>query len=160
MWHRATSGQRTRVVDDQTGRPTYTVDLARATWGLLTGGRADGQTGRRAARDSTRQPEAACGGLWQPRAVWGSLGQQGAEIVHMANSGTATWYDVAKRVFEAAGRLELLEPCSSAEYLSPARRPAWSVLSTEKYEELVGGPLPPWEDAIDRFLDELQSGSG
>ncbi len=78
----------------------------------------------------------------------------------MANSGTATWYDVAKRVFEAAGRPELLEPGTSAKYPTPARRPAWSVLSTEKYEKLVGGPLPPWEDAIDRFLEELQSGAG
>ncbi len=153
MWKRATSGEATRVVDDQTGRPTYTVDLARATWGwgLLTGGRADGKTG------STGQQGTAWGGLEQPGAVWRSLGQQGAEIVHMANSGTATWYDVAKRVFEAAGRPELLEPCSSAEYPTPARRPAWSVLATEKYEEIVGEPLPAWEDAIDRFLVELQN---
>ncbi|MCH7892629.1 MAG: sugar nucleotide-binding protein, partial [Gemmatimonadetes bacterium] len=127
-WQRATSGETTRVVDDQTGRPTYTVDLARATWGSLE----------------------------QPEAIWGNLGQPGAEIVHMANGGTATWYDVAKRVFEAAGRPELLEPCSSAEYPTPARRPAWSVLGTEKYEEIVGEPLPAWEHAIDRFLVELQ----
>ncbi len=152
MWKRATSGEATRVVDDQTGRPTYTVDLARASWGwgLLTGGRADGKTG------STGQQGTAWGGLWQPGAVWGSLGRPGAEIVHMANSGTATWYDVAKRVFEAAGRPELLEPCSSAEYPTTARRPAWSVLATKKYEEIVGEPLPAWEDAIDRFLVELQ----
>ncbi len=153
MWKRATSGEATRAVDDQTGRPTYTVDLARATWGwgLLADGRADGKTG------STGQQGTAWGGLEQPGAVWGRPGQQGAEIVHMANSGTATWYDVAKRVFEAAGRPELLEPCSSAEYPTPARRPAWSVLATKKYEEIVGEPLPAWEDAIDRFLVELQN---
>ena len=131
MWKRATSGEATRVVDDQTGRPTYTVDLARATWGSLG----------------------------QPEAIWGNPGQLGAEIVHIANGGTATWYDVAKRVFEAAGRPELLEPCSSAEYPTPARRPAWSVLGTEKYEQIVGEPLPAWEHAIDRFLVELQDGA-
>ena len=129
MWKRATSGEATRVVDDQTGRPTYTVDLARATWGSLG----------------------------QPDAIWGNLGQSGAEIMHIANGGTATWYDVAKRVFEAVGRPELLEPCSSAEYPTPARRPAWSVLGTEKYEAIVGEPLPAWEHAIDRFLVELQN---
>ena len=79
--------------------------------------------------------------------------------MHMANSGTATWYDVAKRVFEAAGRPELLEPCSSAEYPTPARRPAWSVLSTERYEATAGEPLPRWGDALDRFLRELQEES-
>ena len=131
MWKRATSGEATRVVDDQTGRPTYTVDLARATWG----------------------------GLGQPEAAWSNLWQPGAEIVHIANGGTATWHDVAKRVFEAAGRPELLEPCSSAEYPTPARRPAWSVLGTEKYEQIVGEPLPAWEHAIDRFLVELQDGA-
>ncbi len=156
MWKRATSGEATRVVDDQTGRPTYTVDLARATWGLLTGGRAVGQTG---IRDSKEQPGAVWGSLRQPEAAWGSLGQPGAEIVHVANHGTATWYDVAKRVFEAAGRPELLEPCSSAEYPTPARRPAWSVLSTERYEARAGEPLPRWGDALDRFLRELQEES-
>ncbi len=159
MWQRATSGEATRVVDDQTGRPTYTVDLARATWGwgLLTGGRADGKRVRREAQSSLEQPGAAWGDLSQPGAVWGSLGQQGAEIVHMANSGTATWYDVAKRVCEAAGRPELLKPCTTAEYPTPARRPAWSVLSTERYEELIGESMPAWEDAVDRFLVELRS---
>jgi len=151
MWKRATRGEATRVVDDQTGRPTYTVDLARATWELLTGGGANGKTG------STGQQGTAWGGSEQPGAVWDSLERPGVEIVHMASSGTATWYDVAKRVFEAAGRPELLEPCTTPEYPTPARRPAWSVLSTKKYEGIVGEPLPAWEHAIDRFLVELQN---
>lgn len=35
MWQRARNGQPTRVVNDQFGSPTSTVDLARATWGLI-----------------------------------------------------------------------------------------------------------------------------
>ena len=58
MLKRATSGEATRVVDDQTGRPTYTVDLGRAAWGRLVvlvfvrlGGRGPaGQPGASQAR--------------------------------------------------------------------------------------------------------------
>ncbi len=90
MWKRATSGEATRVVDDQTGRPTYTVDLARATWGWgpLTGGRADGKT------RSTGQQGTAWGGLEQSRAVWGSLGGLGQRLCTWPTTGRqhgTTW---------------------------------------------------------------------
>lgn len=123
MWERTTKGVRTRVVNDQVGRPTYTIDLARATWRLLVGeGVGRGESG----------------------------------ILHIANSRTSTWYDVAKRIFKAARAESLLEPCTTGDYPTPARRPAWSVLDTSRYERLGGSPLPPWEDAVDRFLAELQ----
>jgi dTDP-4-dehydrorhamnose reductase len=128
MWDRATRGEPTRVVADQTGRPTYSVDLARATWQLL-------------------QPDA----LAQHGA-----GDSTATVVHIANTGTATWYDVAAHIFQAAGAIDLVTPCTSAEYPTPARRPTWSVLDTGRYDAMHG-PLPPWADAIDRFLGELQN---
>lgn len=117
MWERATTRAPSRVVSDQTGRPTYSVDLARATWTLS----ARGLTG----------------------------------VMHVANAGVATWYDVAKRVYAACGADQLVQPCSTAQFPLPAKRPARSVLSTARSEQVLGGPLPPWEEAIDRFVAEI-----
>jgi len=119
MLGRAVRGQPTRVVADQTGSPTYSVDLARATWTLLA---ADG-----------------------------------VGLFHVANAGATTWHELARRVFAAAGRPELLSPCTTADYPTPARRPSYSVLDTSRYEELAGAPLPSWEDAVDRFLADLRA---
>lgn len=126
MWQRASEGKATRVVNDQTGRPTYTVDLARAVWAIV--GQRTRDTGPRAA-------------------IW-----------HIANTGETTWHQVATRVFQAAGVPELLSPCTTAEYPTPARRPAYSVLDTSKHDTRAEAPLPRWENALDRFLAELRHG--
>jgi dTDP-4-dehydrorhamnose reductase len=125
MWERATGGHPTRVVRDQVGRPTYTVDLARATWQM-------------ACQEAT-------------------LPARPGEVLHVANHGHATWYDVALRVFRGAGASDLVTPCSTADYPTPARRPAYSVLDTSRHEAMVGSTLPRWEDAVDRFLVELRN---
>jgi dTDP-4-dehydrorhamnose reductase len=118
MWDRALAGQSTRVVDDQLGRPSYTKDIADATWMLLE---------RRAAG-----------------------------VVHVTNDGEpATWYALARRVFMRAGVASLLSPCASEEYPTPAKRPAYSVLGTERLNGLLSRSLPSWHDALDRFLDEI-----
>lgn len=119
MWGRASARIPTRVVADQRGRPTYTPDLAVATWQLIA--------------------------------------QRAHGIVHVTNGGApATWYDVAREVFERAGAESLLSACTSAEYPTAARRPAYSVLSTDLFERLAP-PLPDWRNALDRFLDGLTS---
>lgn len=124
MWERARKRLATRVVNDQVGRPTYTADLARATWHLLAG---------------------------QPGAP---LGERPC-LLHVANQGQATWYELARHVFAAAGVPELLQPCTTADYPTPAARPAYSVLDTSAYERLTGRSLPHWEDAVERFLAQL-----
>lgn len=116
MTARARARQETRVVDDQTGRLTYTRDLATVIWRLM-------QTGAE--------------GTW-----------------HAANSGEITWYDVARWIFERQGVPHLLTPCTTADYPTPAKRPAYSVLDTSKLERLLGGPLPSWKDALERFAEE------
>jgi len=37
----------------------------------------------------------------------------------------------------------------------PAKRPARAVLSTARSEQALGGPLPRWQDALDRFIVEI-----
>ena len=119
MWQRAMARTPSRVVSDQVGRPTYSADLARATWTL-------------AAREV-------------------------AGVLHVANAGVATWYDVARRVYAACDADQLLQPCSTLEFPAPAKRPARAVLDTARAEQALGGPLPRWEEAIDRFLAGVQS---
>ena len=119
MWDRANAGQPTRVVDDQVGRPTYTVDLAAAAWSLIESG-ASG-------------------------------------VFHVTNAGPPiSWFALATRIFEAAGRAELLSPCGTEDYPTPARRPTYSALDTTKLA-VAGLNLPPWQDAVDRFLGEVRT---
>jgi len=118
MRDRAVAGLPSRVVSDQTGRPTYSLDLARATWKLIA--------------------------------------LKASGVMHVANTGVATWYDVARRVYSTFGAEHLVEPCSTADFPTPAKRPAWSVLSTTRVERALDGPLPPWDDAIDRFLGQIK----
>ena len=119
MWERALARAATRVVSDQFGRPTYTHDLAGASWRMLLAG----ATG----------------------------------VYHVANAGEASWFEVAARVFRFAGADDVLAPCSSAEYPTPARRPAYSVLDTTRAAHDHGIVLPPWDDALTRFLEVLSS---
>jgi dTDP-4-dehydrorhamnose reductase len=122
MWERATAGLSTRVVSDQFGRPTYTRDLAVATWQLVE---------RRASG-----------------------------IVHVTNGGAATtWLELARQVFVRAGAESLLSPCATEDYPTPARRPAYSVLGTDRLERILPAPLPEWRDGLERFLDELSDTS-
>lgn len=77
-------------------------------------------------------------------------------LVHVANSGTASWFDVADAVFTFAGARSLLTPCRTADYPTKARRPTFSVLDTSRLEALLGMRLPPWREALQRLLEEFE----
>jgi dTDP-4-dehydrorhamnose reductase len=73
-------------------------------------------------------------------------------IVHVTNRGATTWYDLAVAIAGRIGAAAPIAPVSSARFARPARRPAHSVLSGERYRALVGEPLPPWEEALQHYL--------
>ena len=113
-----------RVVDDQHGRPTLAADIAALCLG--------------AAR----------------RDMAGDTSLQG--LFHLAGADDATWADVAEHVFEdterRTGRRPALERITTADYPTPARRPANSRLDTTKLQRAADWTPRPWRETVDICL--------
>ena len=69
-------------------------------------------------------------------------------FLHVAGTGACSWYEFARAIFDRAGVDIDLQPCGTAEFPRPARRPANSALASER-----GAPeLPAWQDGLDAYL--------
>jgi dTDP-4-dehydrorhamnose reductase len=116
-----------RVVADQRGCPTSAADLAAALLAIAL----------RLARD----PDAPTG------------------TFHVVNDGEATWHALAEAIFAEAARRgrprPVVEAIGTADYPTPARRPANSRLCCAKLGAAYGLKLRPWQPAIGGILDEL-----
>lgn len=115
------------VVNDQIGSPTYTYDLAR----LLVDMIETDKYGR----------------------------------YHATNEGICSWYEFACEIFKQAaamGRSEYdsehltVEPVTSDHYPSKAKRPSNSRMSKEKLTENGFDRLPTWQNAVKRYLKEIE----
>ena len=115
-----------RVVADQVGTPTSADLIARVTAQLLDG----------------RLPAS---GTW-----------------HLTASGQTSWHGFAEAVIAGAHARGLLprrtpvEPITTAEFPTPARRPAWSVLDCTRLQADAGITLPEWHAGLDAVLDQLR----
>ena len=121
-----------KVVDDQIGTPTYALDLASAISSVLS--------------DYSRHSENTDG-------VYPHSG-----IYHYSNEGACSWYEFAKKIAEYYGTeaCEIL-PCSSSEYPSPVKRPAYSVLDKTKIRKTFGVAVPEWTDSLKMCIDNIIS---
>lgn len=118
---------RLRVVDDQYGCPTSAQDLASAL--VLLVGRI----------------------MNDPSIPWGTY--------HYANRGRTTWCELARTAIAFAsrstGRVVPVDAITTADYPTPARRPASSELDTSRIEQAFGIQPPPWRDSLRRVVDEI-----
>ncbi|MFI8741076.1 dTDP-4-dehydrorhamnose reductase [Stutzerimonas zhaodongensis] len=82
-------------------------------------------------------------------------------LYHYSGRSPCTWFDFAVEVFrqaEAKGMLAArpkVSPISTAQYPTPARRPAWSVLDCSKFETTFGIETHDWHDDLSIVLDAL-----
>jgi dTDP-4-dehydrorhamnose reductase len=121
------------VVDDQRGNPTYAPHLAAAVAAIAPQIRS-------APANDTR---------------WG--------IYHAVGGGETTWFGLAREVFACAeGTLPTprLKAISTAEYPTPAGRPANSRLDTAKLEQTFGVTLPPWTDGVAACVAVIAAADG
>lgn len=77
---------------------------------------------------------------------------------HATNEGGyISWYDFACEIFKQAGYMTKVIPVTTEEYgLSKATRPRNSRLDKSKLVEMGFRPLPTWQDALARYLKELE----
>ncbi|MDJ0660068.1 MAG: dTDP-4-dehydrorhamnose reductase [Crocosphaera sp.] len=84
------------------------------------------------------------------------------EIYHFTNSGVASWYDLAMAVFEEAKiigfplNIKQVNPITTQEYPTPAKRPHYSVLSGKKSAKLLGYNAPYWRDSLKKMLNQFK----
>jgi dTDP-4-dehydrorhamnose reductase len=118
-----------KVVGDQSGAPTASDDLAEAILSILARIEEDG---------------------WQ---------DSYAGIYHAAGTGETTWHGLAVAALEAAQKHGRAMPeviaIKTADWPTPARRPADSRLDCDKLERVFGIRLPPWRKSLIRTVDEL-----
>lgn len=114
-----------KVVVDQVGSPTWAKDIAAAITHLLIN--ADNPAG----------------------------------IYNFTNSGIASWFDLTKAIFEEAKisgiplKIQRVIPITTAEYPTPAARPAYSVLSGQKISQQLGYIPSYWRDSLKAMLNQL-----
>jgi dTDP-4-dehydrorhamnose reductase len=127
MLRLATERNELRVVNDQFGGPTYADLVATASLQML-----------------------------DDMFVSGGLRMERCGLYHIACQGETTWWGFAQRIIELAGfggRVRVM-PITTAEYPTPAKRPAYSVLSSDKLGRVFGIHLPHWEEGLKRCLVE------
>ncbi|BAQ64891.1 dTDP-4-dehydrorhamnose reductase [Geminocystis sp. NIES-3709] len=80
------------------------------------------------------------------------------KIYHFTNLGVCSWYDFAVNIFKSAEKLsydlkvkEIL-PIFTSEYPTPAKRPAYSVLSTKKITQELDITPSYWQDSLNRYF--------
>ena len=76
-------------------------------------------------------------------------------VHHVADRGYCSWYGFAQAIQENS-RLDCkINPCNTADFPRPARRPAYSVLDTSATESLCG-PLPDWRHSVEKTIARIR----
>ena len=112
------------VVSDQKGTPTFAGDLANCI-----------------IKTIVSENKIPCG------------------IYHCTDLGEITWYDFACEIYKQGktfGKLSnecKINPCSTDEFPTKAKRPAYSVLSKDKIQKALGITLPMWNESLSVFMN-------
>jgi len=77
-------------------------------------------------------------------------------IVHLSNSGECSWYDYARRILDLMGIRHPVMACRGADFPSPAQRPAYSAMASERLAEYDLPPMRPWEKALEAYVRDLR----
>lgn len=88
------------------------------------------------------------------RVILTLLGEKASPgIYHVVNSGSATWFELARQIIEEAGIRASVVPIASEEYPTAAVRPSYTALDNRKASEIVGA-ICHWKESLRRYLQD------
>jgi len=94
-------------------------------------------------------------------AVRNLLGARARGTVHFSSEGETSWFGLARHVLERCGLpAGSLSPARTRDLPYPAPRPAYGVLSKEKYRVVTGSSPRPWEEAVGEYLGMIDPEGG
>lgn len=108
-----------KVVNDQVGSPTSTIELSKAVLSLIT--------------------------------------TEAYGVYHGTCEGSCSWFDFAEKIFQLSDIEINILPCSSDEYIRPAKRPNYSVLDNMMFRLNTAFSFRDWEECLVEYLEKLQS---
>lgn len=73
-------------------------------------------------------------------------------VYHGTGNGECSWFEFTQKIVALAGIDATVSPCTTEEFPSPAKRPAYSSLDNLMLRSTVGDEFRPWEDALAAFL--------
>ena len=79
------------------------------------------------------------------------------ETFHFTNEGQITWHDFATAIMEIGGKACKVNPITTDQYPTKAKRPAYSVLDLSKIKDYAGIVIPDWRDSLVKCMKELNS---
>lgn len=115
-----------KVVDDQVGSPTYTVDLSRAIYRLID-----------KFFESYRSELMPYG------------------TYHVSNSGSVSWYGYAEEILRLVEAKTKIAPITSEQLGRPAKRPAMSVMDSSKFTAFTGMKMRDWKIALKEYIAKI-----
>lgn len=77
-------------------------------------------------------------------------------VYHATNEGICSWAEFAAEIFRMAGKKTRVNPIPTSEYPTRAVRPLNSRMSKDKLVKMGFSRLPTWQDALERYLAELE----
>lgn len=116
-----------KVVNDQIGSPTWTVDLCNLINIIIT-------------KDSDKYG-----------------------VFHYSNEGQISWFDFANEIYKQGTTLGLIKnkciisSCTSDEFPTPAKRPAYSLMSKEKVVKTFEIEIPDWKESLQNYLQKTKN---
>lgn len=78
-------------------------------------------------------------------------------LYNLCGSGRTTWYDFARAIFREAGVECHVQPLTTDQYPTPAHRPMYSVMSTEKFCNTYNITIPEWQESLHRYFIDLHN---